>query len=299
MTGLELGIVELATVTWEMAEKVPVHVPLEKRLYVTVPPALLVEPVNAAESYAELPTVIVVEDRLVAIDTPFGLTVRGSQALLARLLFASPLYAAFQLTGAVLLKVTDLELGTTAFVTVTVDTTEGDPEHVPLVKRLYETVPPAVLVAPVIVAESKAKLPTVIVVADRLVVMLTSFWLTVRGSQALMATLLFTSPLYTAFQLYGPAMSNVLEAEFGTIPFDTATGDPTTVAAPPQVEPEKKLYVTVPPAWKLFVRVAESVTELPTIITFCERAVVIVGLALFTVRDSQGLVARLLFASPL
>src|SRR2546428_12708987 len=194
MTGLEFGIVELATVTWEMAEKVPVHVPLEKRLYVTVPPALLVEPVNAAESYAELPTVIVVEDRLVAIDTPFGLTVRGSQALLARLLFVSPLYAAFQLTGAVLLKVTDLELGTTAFVTVTVDTTEGDPEHVPLVKRLYETVPLAWKLL-VIVDESETELPTIMTFCERLVLIAGLALFTVRGSQRLVDALLLESPL--------------------------------------------------------------------------------------------------------
>jgi len=70
------------------------------------------------------------------------------------------------------------------------------------------------------------------------------------------------------------------------------------VADPLHAEPEKKLYVTVPPAWKLLVRVAEAVTELPTCITFCERTVAIVGLVLFTVRGSQGLVARLLLASP-
>jgi len=59
----------------------------------------------------------------------------------------------------VLLKVTDLELGTAAFVTVTVDTTEGDPEHVPLVKRLYVTDPPD-WKPMVIVAESKTEVPT-------------------------------------------------------------------------------------------------------------------------------------------
>jgi hypothetical protein len=77
------------------------------------------------------------------------------------------------------------------------------------------------------------------------------------------------------------------------------TGDPTTVAVPPHVEPEKKLYVTVPPAWKLLVRVAEAVTELPTCITFCERTMAIEGLALFTVRGAQELVTGLLLASPL
>ena len=62
-----------------------------------VPPAVLVAPVMVAESNTELPTVMVVEDRFVAMLTPFGLTVRGSQALVATLLFVSPLYAAFQL----------------------------------------------------------------------------------------------------------------------------------------------------------------------------------------------------------
>jgi hypothetical protein len=56
--------------------------------------------------------------------------------------------------------------------------------------------------------------------------------------------------------------------------------------------------VTVPPAWKLFVRVAESVTELPTVIGFCEKTVEIAGFALFTVRGAQALVTGLLFASP-
>jgi hypothetical protein len=190
-------------------------------------------------------------------------------------------------------------LGTNAFVTVTVDTAEDDPEHVPLVKRLYVTVPPAVPVAPVRVAESDTELPTVMVAEDRFVARLTTFELTVRGSQTLVATLLFVSPLYAAFQLYGPAVLKVWGAEFGTIPLVTPTGDPTMVADPVHVEPEKKLYVTVPPAWKLLVRVAESVTELPTLIAVCERAVATVGLALFTVRGSQGLVARLLLASPL
>jgi len=49
---------------------------------------------------------------------------------------------------------------------------------------------------------------------------------------------LFASPLYAAFQLYGPAALNVEDAEFGIIPFDTTTGDPTTVPDPLQVEPE-------------------------------------------------------------
>src|SRR3989442_15104385 len=96
MTDLEFGMVELVTVTWEMDEGDPEHIPLEKRLYGTVPPAPLEAPVNTAESNTEPPTVIVFDDREVAIATPFGLTVRGCQALLARLFFVSQMYAALQ-----------------------------------------------------------------------------------------------------------------------------------------------------------------------------------------------------------
>jgi hypothetical protein len=77
------------------------------------------------------------------------------------------------------------------------------------------------------------------------------------------------------------------------------TGDPTTVADPPHAEPEKKLYVTVPLAWKPLAIVAESETEPPTVMVFCERVVLMVGVALLTVRSSQGLVDALLFTSPL
>jgi hypothetical protein len=45
--------------------------------------------------------------------------------------------------------------------------------------------------------------------------------------------------------------------------------------------------------------VAKSDTEPPTVIGFAERAVVTAGLALLTVRGSQGLVIALLLASPL
>jgi len=49
---------------------------------------------------------------------------------------------------------------------------------------------------------------------------------------------LFESPLYAAFQLYGPAVLNVEVAEFGIIPFDTTTSEPTIVPDPLQVELE-------------------------------------------------------------
>lgn len=64
---------------------------------------------------------------------------------------------------------------------------------------------------------------------------------TVRGSQGLVAPLLFASPEYTAFQLNEPPLANVWLAEFGTLPLVTTTGDPTTVPVPEQVDPVKKL----------------------------------------------------------
>jgi hypothetical protein len=45
---------------------------------------------------------------------------------------------------------------------------------------------------------------------ERLVAMLTPpFGLTVRGAHALVTPLLLVSPVYAAFQLYGPAVLNV------------------------------------------------------------------------------------------
>jgi len=58
------------------------------------------------------------------------------------------------------------------------------------------------------------------------------------------------------------------------------------------------LYWTVPPAWKKLVRLDESVTAVPTTGVVEETLVVIVGLALLTVRGSQALVAPLLLVSP-
>jgi len=49
---------------------------------------------------------------------------------------------------------------------------------------------------------------------------------------------LFGSPLYAAFQLYAPAALNVEDTEFGIIPFDTTTSEPTIVPDPLQVELE-------------------------------------------------------------
>lgn len=67
------------------------------------------------------------------------------------------------------------------------------------------------------------------------------------------------------------------------LPFITVTGLPTVVPVPLHVEPAKKLYVTVPPAWKLPVKVAASVTDWPTVTVFLERVVDSVGAVLVTV----------------
>jgi hypothetical protein len=57
--------------------------------------------------------------------------------------------------------------------------------------------------------------------------------------------------------------------------------------------------VAVPLAWKLLMRVAESDTEPPTVMVVADSVLDRVGLALLTVRGSQGLVAALLTESPL
>jgi len=66
----------------------------------------------------------------------------------------------------------DAEFGTIPFVTVTgVPTVVAVPAQVPSEKNSYVTVPPALLVAPVRVAESVTEPPAVIVIADRVVAM--------------------------------------------------------------------------------------------------------------------------------
>jgi hypothetical protein len=72
------------------------------------------------------------------------------------------------------------------------------------------------------------------------------------------------------------------EAEFGTDPPDTATGPPTVVAVPEQVDPAKYSYVTVPPASKAPVRPADPDTEPPTRTVEVERLAVMDGVALLT-----------------
>jgi len=85
--------------------------------------------------------------------------------------------------------------------------------------------------------------------------------------------------------------------ESGTIPDVTATVD---TATPGFVHPRLayRLYVTVPPALKLLVRVAESDTPVPTMGAVEAKVVEIVGLALLTVKGSQGLITPLLLESP-
>ena len=63
-------------------------------------------------------------------------TVRGSQALVAPLLLASPEYTASKLKTPVLLKTTDLEVRTTPFVTVAMDTILLGAEQMPFANSL-------------------------------------------------------------------------------------------------------------------------------------------------------------------
>jgi hypothetical protein len=70
------------------------------------------------------------------------------------------------------------------------------------------------------------------------------------------------------------------------------------VRAPLQEKPVKRVYLTVPPAWNPPVIVAESETGDPIGLTVADRLVLIVGLALLTVRDAQELIIGLLLASP-
>jgi len=97
---------------------------------VTEPPAVVVWPLSVAESVTLVPTTGVVVERLVAIATP-TITVRGSQAEVAPLLLVSPEYTAPKLKPPVALKITARELGTTPFVTVTVETRLPGAAHTP------------------------------------------------------------------------------------------------------------------------------------------------------------------------
>jgi hypothetical protein len=77
-------------------------------------------------------------------------------------------------------------------------------------------------------------------------------------------------------------------------------GDNAIVGVPVQVLVWLKiLKAASPEGLNPPVRVAESLTRLFATIVVAERVVVIVGVALMTVRGSHGLVAGLLFVSPL
>ena len=133
--GVELGIPPLATFTVDTTLAVPPQVPPLNQLYVTVPPDWK-PPVIAAESDTEPPTVIGFAERVVLIVGLALLTVSGSQGLVMALLFASPLYAAFQLYEPALLNPWGVELGTTPFVTLTGDpTVVAVPVHEPPLKN--------------------------------------------------------------------------------------------------------------------------------------------------------------------
>jgi hypothetical protein len=82
-------------------------------------------------------------------------------------------------------------------------------------------------------AESLTDLPTVIEVADSVVVSLGGAGLTVSGSQGLVAATLFASPLYFAWKLKLPVKLNMTGLLFGTTPLVTVTTE-TSVAVAPQ-----------------------------------------------------------------
>jgi hypothetical protein len=80
----------------------------------------------------------------------------------------------------VALKVTGLEFGITPFDTVTTETMVDGALQTPLGNRKYVTVPPAVVVAPLRLAESRAEFPTTMLDDDRLVVRVGASWVMVR-----------------------------------------------------------------------------------------------------------------------
>ena len=93
MNAAELGTILLVTVTVETIVPVPVHPPLVNTLYVAEPPAWN-PPDSVAESVTELPRVIAVDERLVAMVGLALLTTCVSVALVLPLKVASPPYAA-------------------------------------------------------------------------------------------------------------------------------------------------------------------------------------------------------------
>ena len=165
-------------------------------------------------------------------------------------------------------------------------TVTGDPTTAPVPeqdepeKKLYVTVPPALLVTPLSVAESVTDPPTVMTLDESVVLIVTAVaGLTVRGSHGLVDPMLFESPEYRASKPKDPALGKVWGTEFGTTPFVTETGFPTGLDAPEHVEPVKNMYWTVPPGWNPPVIVAESVTEPPAVIVFADSVVDMLVLA--------------------
>ncbi len=81
--------------------------------------------------------------------------------------------------------------------------------------------------------ESLTDPPTVVEVADSVVVSLGGAGLTVSGSHGLVAATLLGSPLYFAWKLKLPVKLNMTGLLLGTIPLVTVTTD-TMVAVAPQ-----------------------------------------------------------------
>jgi hypothetical protein len=125
-----------------------------------------------------------------------------------------------------------------------------------------------------------------------------TFVLTVSGSQPLATALLFTSPVYEAWNPKSPVELKVTSRELGTTPPVTVTIEAIFPGAV-QTLLVKTEYVTLPLAWKPPVRVAESETLFPIDMELEERRVDSVGLALLTVRLAHVPVNGLLLVSPL
>jgi hypothetical protein len=81
-------------------------------------------------------------------------------------------------------------------------------------------------------AESITDPPTVIEVADSVVVSLGCAGLTASGSQTLVAATFFASPLYFAWKLKVPVKLNMTGLLLGTTPLVTVTTDTIEAAAP-------------------------------------------------------------------
>lgn len=162
-------------------------------LYVAVPPAWK-KPARVDESVTEEPTVMDGADSVVLIVGLALLIVKGSQVELPPLLLTSPEYIALKLNEPAGVRTTEPELGITPLITGTVETTAGVPTQLAPANSSYLTVPPA-WKEPASTAESETDEPTVIVVAERLVVILGFALLTTSGSHGDVAPELLVSPL--------------------------------------------------------------------------------------------------------